>query len=91
MQAFLGDDDRVAAAPPPSPSCSVCHSSDVRASHMHGVVDRVICVALPLIPYRCRECGVRFWVSDVSAFAIARSAIVILLFVAGAATAAHFA
>jgi hypothetical protein len=44
-----------------SHKCPTCGSRLVRHSHKRGVLERIVCLAFFLQPYRCEGCDARFF------------------------------
>ncbi len=42
-------------------SCPRCSSHSVRKSRRRGIVERVACALLQILPYRCQECDHRYF------------------------------
>lgn len=45
----------------PNNYCPSCGAQRVARSRRHGVVERVLLRLLPIRPYRCGNCGSRFY------------------------------
>ena len=42
------------------PPCPVCDSTKIRESHRRNLLEKLPMIVF-LRPYRCKECGDRFW------------------------------
>jgi hypothetical protein len=42
-------------------SCPQCSSHSVRQSRRRGVVERIVCAVLQVLPYRCNDCDHRYF------------------------------
>lgn len=57
-----------------TPKCFGCGSFDVRRSRLQSRLERVAVTLLTIIPFRCRDCGLRFWKIETSPATVVKAA-----------------